>query len=363
MTETGENQLQIAFVSTLWEGSTAMHRYDAMSSLGHRLIPLNYHANGPQSALMARARRFCFRVGIPGIDHPDPLRINEKIIEIARNSPIDILWLEKALPVRRDTILAVKDLIPACRIIGYANDDVVNPRNQSRQFLQQMPLYDAFFTTKSFNVDELKVLGCRNPIFVANSFNAHLHRPREIDEPTRLRLGGRVGFVGYYERARADSMLALAESGIPVRIWGPGWDRCRASHPLLTIERRGAYGEDYSLAISAFDINLCFLRQENRDRQTSRSVEIPACGAFMLGQRTQEHELLFSDRNEAVFFSDNQELVALARYYLDHDDERRSIGARGRERCLRDGYDNVSRIRSMLKQAVHSSHDLVSREH
>jgi hypothetical protein len=139
-------------------------------------------------------------------------------------------------------------------------------------------------------------------------------------------------------------------NGVKVRVWGPGWHRCRLRTKHLCLENRAVWGDQYALAINAFDINLCFLRKVNRDLQTTRSIEIPACGAFMLAERTDEHLALFAEGQEAEFFSSDEELLDKVRYYLAHDDQRRRIAAAGRERCLKSGYSNHHRMRQMLQE-------------
>jgi spore maturation protein CgeB len=103
-------------------------------------------------------------------------------------------------------------------------------------------------------------------------------------------------------------------------------------------------GDDFARACSAFKINLAFLRKLNRDQQTTRSVEIPACGGFMLAERTPEHLRMFAEGEEAEFFSSVEELAAKCRRYIDDSAARESIARRGHERCIRDDYSNAAHI-------------------
>lgn len=121
-------------------------------------------------------------------------------------------------------------------------------------------------------------------------------------------------------------------------------------HPNLDVRNEFLFGEDYSKAISATKINLNFLRKINRDEVTSRSVEIPACGGFMLAERTHRHMDFFAEGREADFFSSDKELLAKTKMYLDNDKCREKIAYAGRKRCLHDGYSMRVQLVSMLAQ-------------
>jgi spore maturation protein CgeB len=90
----------------------------------------------------------------------------------------------------------------------------------------------------------------------------------------------------------------------------------------------------------------------NRDLQTTRTMEIPACGGFMLAERTDEHQRLFEEGKEAVFFDINnlQELLEKVKYYLAQDEERKAIAKAGRKRCVDSGYSHHDILRYMLEQ-------------
>jgi spore maturation protein CgeB len=107
-------------------------------------------------------------------------------------------------------------------------------------------------------------------------------------------------------------------------------------------------GDAYARAINCFDINLAFLRKLNRDLQTTRSVEIPACGAFMLAERTDEHRALFEEGVEAEYFADDDELLAKVRRYLEAPELRHAVATAGRQRCIDSGYSNQDRMRKMF---------------
>ncbi|TMA32607.1 MAG: glycosyltransferase family 1 protein, partial [Deltaproteobacteria bacterium] len=120
------------------------------------------------------------------------------------------------------------------------------------------------------------------------------------------------------------------------------------SHPLLRVIDTFVGDGDYPRVLSATQINLGFLRKMNRDLQTTRSIEIPACRAFMLAERTSEHLGLFEEGKEAEFFGSFEELLAKCRYYLARDLERRRIADAGHRRCHA-GYTTTHRVIEILE--------------
>jgi spore maturation protein CgeB len=338
-------QLSVLFVGPLVHGSTAAQRLEALQSLGHSVAAVTTRKGGPY---MGEEPPLLRRVEQKLLGPSDHAGANDAILERVRENRFDLVWIEKGLIIAADTLRAIRAAQPSCLIVGFSPDDMMNHANQSRPFLDGLPLYDCYVTNKSFNVAELESLGCRKVLFMDNGFDPRTHRPVELAPGDREQVGGAVGFIGQWEPDRAESLRAMAKAGLAVRVWGYTWERMRNVPRNLTLENRPFWGDDYARAICAFDINLCFLRKCNRDRQTTRSIEIPACGAFMLAERTDEHARLFEEGKEAEFFSDERELVDKTQYYLEHADARISIAKRGYQRCLRDEYSYPERLGKIL---------------
>ena len=336
--------LDILYIGSIRPGQTCLQRMLVLRELGHRVVGLELyppeHFGNP--TFFQRARRRLFGLADAG-------RINQRILEHVNQKRWDVLWIDKGLLVEANTLHQVKQLQPDCVLVGYSPDDMMHRACSSRQFRAHLPLYDIFFTNKSYGVSELQGIGARRVVFFDNGFDRHTHAPVEVTDEDRRQVGGPVGFIGDFEAERARSMNLLAESGVSVRIWGPNWHKLTKSHPNLQIEYRPLLGREYARAICAFDINLGFLRKYARDLQTTRSVEIPACGGFMIAERTTEHLNLFEESKEAEFFSSDEELLRKVRYYLEHPEERTRIALAGRERCLVGKYSNHDRLGAMLE--------------
>jgi len=339
--------MKILYVGPLWCGGTCLQRMDAMEQLGHKIVPIDTESEDVRK----RQNKLIHRVAKKIFGPKDLANTNKRIIEAVKNESFDVIWVDKGITIKPETLLDIKKISPKSTLVHYNPDDPFGAlRGGWRTFIRCARLYDVHFVPRQENLVEYEKLGCKHMYRFYFSYDRDFHRPVPITSVDRLRFGGEVGFIGDYERERAEAIIYLAENSIPVRVWGPNWNRkCKLSHPNVKIEGRPLWGDEYVKAICCFDINLGFLRRINRDLQTSRSVEIPACGGFMLAERTDEHLELFEEDKEAVFFSSNEELLEKIRYYLVHPEHRKAIAERGRQRCLKSGYSNHDRLREMLK--------------
>lgn len=297
---------------------------------------------------------FAYRIAFKLGHHLDTEDANRKTVEAVDRIRPDLVWIEKGTMIRPQTLRRIKESPSQPRLVSYSDDNMALPHNHSRAYVQGLPHYDCVFTTKARNTaaGELPALGARRVVMVDKAFDPESHRPIPLTAAEQREFGADCGFIGTYERERAEAMLYLARNGVAVRVWGNGWEAMNETHPNLRVERQAVVNTDQSLlftkTVCATKVNLGFLRKMNFDTQTDRSVEIPACGGFLLAERTDDHRRLFREDEEAVFFSDRDELLAKVRHYLAHNDERQRIAAAGRARCLSGGYSHAERVKFML---------------
>lgn len=314
---------------------TSRHRANAIGRLGHkvRVLPYRY----PQNIFEGQIHRVMHRFGL------DFVRSNTLIQKAIREQCYDLLWIDKGLYLRPHLFHWVRKQCPRLKIVSYSPDDMFNPQNTTARYLNAIPLFDLHVTTKSYNVEELYEHGARDVFFVANAYAPEVHKPLRLSPSEHLEYDAEVGFIGSFESERAGFLRGLAEAGMQVTIRGAGWEAFCKKNKNLHLKKIVREIE-YAKALNGIKINLNFLRKVNRDLQTTRSIEIPACGSFMLSERTEEHLELFEEGKEAEFFSSLDELREKCLYYLEHEEERISIAKAGRQRCMEGGYSNDSRM-------------------
>jgi spore maturation protein CgeB len=277
---------------------------------------------------------------------------NSKLLKLVTENKFDIIFIEKCLVIRPSTLKKIKELNPHSKIVCYILDDFLGKGNRSFFFMKSIKYYDLIACNKEHNVQKYYYYGAKKVYYFKNAYSKLVHRPIAFDKESNSYFSSDVTFIGTYEKIRADYLLFLANNGIKVKVWG--WSKSSKSsgidHPLITNMGKHVYFDEFPKVICSSKISLNFLRKSNKDTETTRSIEIPACGGFMLAERTENHMLLFEEGSEAEYFDSKEELLSKIKYYLVNEIERTEIGKRALQRCEKDDYSYERQLTLILNQ-------------
>jgi len=253
----------------------------------------------------------------------DKANINTRIVKKLKEKEYDILMILKGNRIYPWILKKIKTLYPNIQIVSWSGDNMTKWHNKSFFYHYGINYYDIVF---SVNIPDYKNIEkiCTKPVYYFNKrADKFTHIPVNLD---RKVFKYDVLFIGSYEKERYETLNFLAQNGIKIDIFGAMWSKCRENiHPNLKVHYKELVGKEYTEAISYSKITLGFLRKINNDTQTSRTFEIPACGGFMLMERTEEHLELFEEGKEAEFFESNNELLTKIKFYLENDEKREVI--------------------------------------
>jgi spore maturation protein CgeB len=330
------------------KSNTCLHRHKVLTSIYKDVYKVELYSG--KRSLYFKLANFLFQKFFLPFPLPDENGANKLIKRYINESRFDIIWVDKGLTIKASTLLYIKKKQPNVKIVSFTLDNMVERHNQSSNFLKSIGLYDYHITTKSYIINNLRNLGAKNVIFTNQSFDSSFHYPRILDKEELESFGGDIGFIGMWEKQRCDSILYLVNNGLKVKVYGGGvWKKYINYHPNLTI-KPSVFSENYPKCLQSFKISLCFLRKMNSDLQTSRTMEIPACGGFMMAERTKEHLELFVEGKEADFFSTDKELLDKCKYYLKNEKLRIEISKAALNRCNKSGYSNIDSLKKIISQ-------------
>jgi len=340
--------MKILFTYPLIKGSTSYELYKALLRKNDiEVIPLfNYIEQGVYlSGSNTLVLKIMNKLKLPF----DTLGLNKKLLNYDF-SKIDILFTIKGNTIKPSTLKNIKKRCPNIKILSWSQDDMYAWHNRSLYYTFGLKYYDLIITQKSYNVEELKSIGAKNVLFQNKAYSKDIHKKYNCEKYKNID----VLFIGHFEQERYESMLYLAKNGIKIDVYGPKWEKYQDIHTNLIIHNKSLIGEEYAKALSNAKISLCFLRKINRDLQTSRSVEIPACGGFMIAERTDEHKKLFEEDKEAVYFESNEELLEKVKYYLENKEERNKIAEAGYKKTREAGYSYDDRVEEIVRYVKES---------
>lgn len=277
---------------------------------------------------------------------PRITRANRALIEHVRNTKPDIVLMYFGHHYRPETIRALRALT---FVTLFHSDDPFGPRRRHpryRLLRRALPWYQGAHFYRPATTEDARSFGVQRCATLLD-----FYRPWD-DYPRPGALSDEAVFIGHYEPGfRVDCIAAAARAGLPMRVYS------HESHWRIELPddvkrvvgpSPGLYGAAYREKLTRAKVSLCFLSRWNRDVYTRRVFEIPACGGFLLCERSELMQSLYEEGREAELFSTPEELVDKLRFYLGNEAERTRVAQAGRERLLRSGHDIHSRLREWL---------------
>jgi len=237
--------------------------------------------------------------------------------------------------------------------IAWFADDHWRFHNYSKYYA---PYFSRVVTTYSKAVEWYKKAGIENIIHSQWAVDTDLYKPTKWtgeDKPPE------VSFVGSWSRPRAKIIETLKKAGIPVSVYGKGWDGGHVSQEkMIEIFSHSKINLALNPAPDFLNTNslgrLFFKRSLNKivpdfhiirnieafahrgiSQIKARHFEIPACGGFLMTSHADDLENYYKPE-EIVLYENIDDFVRKIKFYLSHDKQRENIAHAGYERTIRD---------------------------
>lgn len=325
---------------------TCLDRANALRRLGARVEHLSLRELLPPSRWVDR---WTWHVG----GHWFGPRVGKALSQALAGRRFDLCHVDGGEWVTPEVIARLRQHAP--RVVNYNIDDPTGPRDGPRfeAYRQAVPHHDLLVVVREENVPELKRLGARRVMRVFRSADEINHAPRRISAIDELAWASEVLFLGSWFPERGPFLLDLVQRGVPLTIRGPNWHKAPEWARLQPHWAGGAIGgDDYAKALQCARVSLGLLSRDNRDSHTTRSLEIPSLGGLLCAERTGEHEAMYRDGDEALFWRDAAECAEVCHATLADEDRRARIARAGHERFLRDGHRNEAVMQRIVDTAL-----------
>jgi spore maturation protein CgeB len=280
---------------------------------------------------------------------PTRLRaFSAKVLETCRDVRPTWLLTTGIAPLEGDALKEIGKL--QIRRLNYLTDDPWNPAHRAAWFLSAAPQYDYVFSPRRATLGDLRRLGCMSACYLPFAYAPEVHFRETPTNGERARIQSDIIFAGGADRDRVPYMESLIQAGFDVALYGGYWERYTQTAPAA---RGQVKAVTLRKAVGAAKVALCLVRRANRDGNVMRSFELPAMGACMLTEDTEEHHEIFGDDGETVaFFRTREEMVEKLRWLLAHEDVRRRL-KESAHRVVTAGRNTYrDRLEAMLERAT-----------
>lgn len=337
--------MKLLYFGTLAEGTTSLQRLEALHRLAGHLYAVDqrlFIGDYPTRTLWVRIQ---LRAGLAFL--PLFAQTGAALAREVRRYRPEVVWVDGGYCLSLQALRRIKEDSGAV-LVHYTPDSLKAPGWYS--FMRSLPEYDLVITTKPQDLEIYRTHGAKQVLLSHLGYDPRLHRPLNLGPEEMERFACDVAFVGVRMEHRAQSLCRLVRE-VPCRLhlYGRGWDEGATGKYLAPLARGWVHGDDYAKALSGAKICLAFLNRKVGDTYTTRSLEIPACGAFMLAERTPVHLELFEEDREAAYFESDAELVDKVKYYLKHDQLRQRIAEAGHAKLRRLGFTWEDHLKTCLQ--------------
>lgn len=344
--------MRILFLGENWYGSCSRACCYALRRLGHSVLDIDSQTFFPQ------VRKIHNRLLLRLWQGQLVREYNAAVLDSAGRFQPDALLAFKGNFLQAATLRQIKDR--GISLYNYYPD--TSAFAHGRWLEESLPEYDCIFSTKqSLEQDLRQRIAVKNVVFLPHGYDPDVHRTVKSSDPAETGYVCDVGVIAthtaYKEQVLSELVSAFPQ--IDLRIWGNQWARCQSERLKPFIKGKPLLGISYAQAISSFRINLAVMSGKasgatKGDATTTRTYEIPACGGFMLHERSDELAKFFEEGKEVACFESSAEVAEKIHYYLRHEDERKAIAQAGYNRCV-PAYSYDNRMSEIVR--YHTSHN------
>lgn len=264
-------------------------------------------------------------------------KINDHFIKHFENGMYDCIFVITGWHLDPETIDLAKR--HSKLIYNWSIDELFNNVFSSYINPETYLKYDCIFSQRRHLFDSYYSRGIKRieyfPFYYYDG-----HYPIVPSEAEKLEWGSDIAFLGSWSKSREKKLYAL--EGYNVKIWGAHWNRAsRDFKKKFDITNKIAWLQDMSRVVNSAKVIVDVLTEEQNDQINLKTYQIPACGGFLLTERTDEVLKLFEEEKEIACYGSLTELREKCVYYLEHNAERKVI-ANNLYKKVVDGQNNIS---------------------
>lgn len=239
-------------------------------------------------------------------------KMNQEILEMAqRESPDFIFLITYQRQISRKTLRKLHE--QGLKVVGWFSDDHWRFDRYSKKLAKHLfcSITTDIKAISKYKANKLKVIKSQ----WASNPNYYRRVPGKNNY--------NVTFVGQKYGIRFNVIDNLLRNNIPIQVFGRGWGKYVPFDEIVSI-----------FANSKINLNISSSYKDKRIKQIKgRVFEVPMCGGFLLTDYVDGLEEYFKIGEEIVCYESQKDLAEKIIYYLENEEERKTIAMNGYRAC------------------------------
>lgn len=257
-------------------------------------------------------------------------KINNNFQEYIKHNRYDLLLVLQGKHLYSETLQFAKE--NCTNIANWNIDDFYNPNVRTID-LDSFKYYDWIFSPRKHLFDEYTKRGAQRIECINWFYYPERQYPINVEAREADKLGSDIAFIGTWSKYRENILFKL--EGLKLKVWGSSWHKAKKEFKnKFKLMYQEAWFEEMSKVINSTKMIVDVLTIENRDTTNLKNFQVPACGGFLLTQRTNEILELFEEGKEVVCYSSTEELKSKCKHYLLHDADREKIASNAYKKVI-----------------------------
>lgn len=271
-------------------------------------------------------------------------KINRQFVVQARDYHPSHIFSFTNAPITPAAIMFLKTILPDCKFVLIWPDSILNFKQQTLASLQ---LYDHIATYGSTSVEVIASMTKGTVQFIPLAGDLEIHgiapvRDHIVD----------IGFVGGWrpERQIAIESVVTHFPSLKTEIYGPYWkENCKNGKLPALVKGTGLHGMDMAKFFNRTLINLNVIDDTNYPSANMRFFEVMAAGGLELVSSCPEMESIFLEKQDLLYFHDENSLLEKVNWVLDNKDKILTIKNNGHLK-IKNEHNYTERLKSIIKQ-------------
>ncbi len=274
-------------------------------------------------------------------------QVNKGLLQKVREVKPDVVWVFKGMEIYPQTLKQLRK--EGFRLANFNPDHpfiIIGRGSGNKNVVDSVGLYDLHFCYQhelQREIEQRFQLATRFLPFAYDTGDVSYIESSQITEIQR------VCFQGNPDAYRVHVVNLLTTAGIPVDVYGNGWDKTKIGGKdgvnIFPIAPR----PDFWRKNQEYRVQLNLFREYNFGSHNMRTFEIPVAGGIQLAPYSEEQAEFFEENKEIFFFHDMDELIRKAKAILSLPAEQAAeIRKNARCRSLSSGYSFADRAKTVF---------------